>query len=155
MKRLGTAVAAGALAVALSAAPARAAQTQFVQTADKNIACVVFKGFKSKRRHGHKIQGIAGLARCDILSKTWTVPPPTRVCHEDYGNGLEVLGGKFGRPTCAGDTVYSPTAPILAPGATIAQGRFSCTALAPTGMRCTNSASGHGFQLTAATYSLF
>ncbi|MDX6615522.1 MAG: hypothetical protein QOD60_613 [Solirubrobacterales bacterium] len=154
MKRLGTALAAGAIAVALTAVPAHAAQTKFFQTADKNIACVVFKGFKSKRRHGHKIKGVSGIARCDILNKSWTVPPPARKCLADYGNGLEVFNNGLGHPTCAGDSVFSPNNPVLAAGASIVQGRFTCTALA-AGMRCTNTRNSHGFELTPATYSLF
>src|SRR3954451_1195249 len=154
MKRLITALALAVFATALLAAPAQAVQTKFFQTADKNIACVVFKGYKAKRRHGHKIKAVPGVARCDINSKTWTVPPPTRRCLEDYGNGLEVIGAGFGRPTCSGDSVFSPSAPVLLPGASLTQGRFTCTAL-PTGMHCANTRTGHGFELTAATYSLF
>jgi hypothetical protein len=154
VKRVGTALAAGTLAVALTAVPAHAAQSKFFQTADKNIACAVFKGYKSKRRHGHKIKGISGIARCDIFSKSWTVPPPTRKCLEDYGNGLQVFNNGAGHPTCSGDSVFSPTAPVLAAGASITQGRFTCTAV-DTGMRCTNTRNGHGFSLNATTYAVF
>jgi hypothetical protein len=154
VKRVGTALAAGAIAVALTAVPAHAAQSKFFQTADKNIACVVFKGYKSKRRHGHKIKGVSGIARCDILNKSWTVPPPTRKCLSDYGNGLEVLNKGLGHPTCAGDSVFSPGNPVLTVGNSIAQGRFTCTAV-DTSVRCLNTRNGHGFSLNATTYSVF
>jgi hypothetical protein len=140
--------------MALTAVPAHATQAKFFQTADKNIACVVFKGYKSKRRHGHKIKGLTGIARCDIVSKTWTVPPPTQKCFADYGNGLQVLNTGPGRPTCAGDSVFSPSNAVLAAGASITQGRFTCTALA-AGVRCANTRNGHGFEISSAAYSLF
>jgi hypothetical protein len=53
-----------------------------------------------------------------------------------------------------GDTVANPSAPALGPGASITLGRYTCGVLTAS-VRCTNYVNGHGFEVSAATVSLF
>jgi hypothetical protein len=138
MKRalLVMAVVAAALAVT---APAASARIKFFQSPSGNIGCVVG----------------GGIARCDILEHSWTPPPKPSSCIDlDYGNGVEVVGGHPGEYTCAGDTVFSPSAPVLQYGDKITKNRFTCTSKT-SGMRCANRNSGHGFFLSRASVRLF
>jgi hypothetical protein len=138
MKRalLVMAVVAAALAVT---APAASARVKFFQSPSGNIGCVVG----------------GGIARCDILEHSWTPPPKPSSCIDlDYGNGVEVIGGHPGEYTCAGDTVFSPSAPVLQYGDKITKNRFTCTSKT-SGMRCANRNSGHGFFLSREAVRLF
>jgi hypothetical protein len=129
-------MAALALAVVPSAASAR---IKFFQSPSGNIGCVVG----------------GGIARCDILEHSWTPPPKPSSCIDlDYGNGVEVVGGHPGEYTCAGDTVFSPSAPVLQYGDKITKNRFTCTSKT-SGMRCANRNSGHGFFLSRDQVRLF
>jgi hypothetical protein len=138
MKRalLATLVATAALAIL---APAASARVKFFQSPSGNIGCVVG----------------GGLARCDILEHSWTPPPKPSSCIDlDYGNGVQVIGGHPGEYTCAGDTVFSPSAPVVDYGDKITKNRFTCTSKT-TGMRCANRNSGHGFFLSRDDVRLF
>lgn len=92
------------------------------------------------------------LLRCDVLNPTFRAPPRPADCPLAWGDSLYLEAS--GRPgfTCHGDTVVAQR-PVLAYGQTWRQGGFACTS-SPTGVRCTN-ASGHGFTLARAKYSLF
>lgn len=128
------------VAVALAVlAPSASARIKFFQSPSGNIGCVVG----------------GGLARCDILDHSWTPPPAPSSCFDlDYGNGVEVIGGHPGEYTCAGDTVFSPSAPVLEYGDKITKNRFTCTSKT-SGMRCANRNSGHGFFVSRASVRLF
>jgi hypothetical protein len=129
-------VAALALAVVPSVASAR---VKFFQSPSGNIGCVVG----------------GGIARCDIQEHSWTPPPKPADCIDlDYGNGVEVIGGHPGEYTCAGDTVFSPSAPVLDYGDKITKNRFTCLSKT-SGMRCSNRNSGHGFFLSKDQVRLF
>jgi hypothetical protein len=130
------AVVTAVLAIVPSAASAR---VKFFQSPSGNIGCVLG----------------GGLARCDILEHSWTPPPKPPSCIDgDYGNGVEVVGGHPGEYTCAGDTVFSPNVPTLQYGDKITKNRFTCTSK-PSGMRCANRNSGHGFFISRETVRLF
>jgi hypothetical protein len=131
-----TAVVAAALAIV--PAGASAARIKFFQAPSGNIACVVG----------------AGLARCDIQQHSWPTPPKPASCMEDYGNGVEVIGGHPGEYTCAGDSVFSPGIRVLQYGDKITKNRFTCTSKV-TGMRCSNRNSGHGFFISRESVNLF
>src|SRR3954466_16210280 len=99
-------LAAAALAMIPSAASAR---VKFFESPSGNIGCVIG----------------GGLARCDIQRHAWTPPPPPSSCLDlDYGNGAEVIGGHPGEYTCAGDTVFTPSARVLQYGEKITKNRF-------------------------------
>jgi hypothetical protein len=125
---------------ALAIVPASAsAKIKFFQTPSGNIACVLG----------------AGLARCDIQEHSWTAPSPPASCMDlDYGNGLQVVGGHPGSYVCAGDTVFSPNNPVLHYGDKITVNRFRCKSK-PTGVRCVNRNSMHGFFISRERVNLF
>jgi Family of unknown function (DUF6636) len=80
--------------------------------------------------------------RCDILSGM--KPRPRGRCELDW-TGLS-MGRGTARPTCAGDTVYDPKAPVLKYGSIWKRGPFTCVSLL-IGLSCTNR-TGHGFFLS-------
>jgi hypothetical protein len=137
-RRLALSLALATLALAAVLVPSASAKVKFFQSPSGNIGCVVG----------------GGLARCDILEHTWPTPPKPEGCPVDYGNGVIVLGGHPGEYTCAGDSVFSPSAPVLGYGEKITKNRFTCTSKT-SGMRCANRNSGHGFFLSRQTVRLF
>ena len=159
--RRGSTVAAAttaALAVALvtPASSSAGIPHSFFHTLDGNISCGVFKDVKARRKHGRKIPGFPGSARCDLRQHTWTPPPRPKWCpgFVDWGFGTEVTRRGPGHYVCAGDTVEDPSAAAFGPGSSVTVGRYTCTVLA-TSVRCTNNLDGHGFEVSAATVSLF
>jgi Family of unknown function (DUF6636) len=124
---------------------------RFFHTADGNIDCGMVKGQKKKR---HKHPRFPGEARCDIKSHTWVAPPKPKFCDVDWGFGTEVGDKSFGRYVCAGDTVALPNSPVLAAGASMTLGRYTCS-VPVNSVRCTNNLTGHGFEISAEAVSLF
>ena len=103
----------------------------------------------------YRLRHRRGIARCDILEHSWPAPPKPDDCIDgDYGNGVDVVGGHPGQYVCAGDTVFSPSTPVLGYGEKITKNRFTCTSKT-SGMRCANRNSGHGFFLSRQTVRLF
>jgi Family of unknown function (DUF6636) len=96
----------------------------------KNIECAYATGF-----------GPVTL-RCDIFSGL--KPRPRRRCELDW-TGVAMGVGRAG-PTCAGDTVFDPKAPVLAYGSIWKRGPFTCLS-SWIGLSCVNRA-GHGFFLS-------
>jgi hypothetical protein len=92
--------------------------------------------------------------RCDILDHEWKAPPPAEPCSLDYGGGIAV--GEVGDAafTCAGDTVIDPAAPVLAYGEYLEVGAYRCESH-PAAIRCENTASGHGFELSRETVNAY
>ncbi|HEU0303878.1 MAG TPA: DUF6636 domain-containing protein [Gaiellaceae bacterium] len=97
----------------------------------KNIACAYATGF-----------GPVTL-RCDILSGL--KPEPRRRCELDW-TGVSMGAANAARPTCAGDTVFDPKAPVVAYGTVWKRGPFTCLS-SWIGLSCANRA-GHGFFLS-------
>jgi hypothetical protein len=92
-------------------------------------------------------------ARCDIAKKSWSPPPAPDSCTLDWGFGVAV--GKDGEATftCAGDTVLGAR-DKLEYGESLKAGPIRCDS-ASAGMRCENTATGHGFRLAKEQYDLF
>jgi hypothetical protein len=94
-------------------------------------------------------------ARCDIRERSWSPPPKPRSCIKiglDYGQGIAVGpdGAEF---VCAGDTVLG--GPVVLPYRSSAQrGTILCISKT-NGMRCRNTANGHGFLLSRERYRIF
>ena len=84
--------------------------------------------------------------RCDVLSGLRPKPRGRR-CELDW-TGFFMRATGQARPNCAGDTVYSQKAPVLAYGRVWRHGGFTCYSRT-TGLRCQNR-SGHGFVLARA-----
>ena len=92
----------------------------------------------------------AGSLRCDILSGLR--PRPTGGCELDW-TGLSLEARGRARPTCAGDTVYDPRAPVLLYGRTWRRGGITCFARR-TGLRCSNR-TRRGFVLARERWRTF
>jgi hypothetical protein len=120
-----------ALATAAFAATAQSRPQAFVtfQMPSKNIGCGYLSG-----------QGPA-LLRCDVRSGL--KPEPKGRCELDW-TGIS-MGGGAARPTCAGDTVFTPGAPVLAYGRVWKRSGFTCLS-SRIGLSCANRV-GHGFFL--------
>ena len=99
-----------------------------------NIACDVYGNF----------------LRCDILSGLR--PEPRAACKLDW-TGLTVTVTGRAWPTCAGDTVFDPRAPVLRYDRSWRRGGFSCRSRR-TGLRCTNRR-GRGFFLARERWQIF
>jgi len=125
----------GAVAVAGSAQGSESVYVTF-RMPSKNIACAYFTGF-----------GPVGL-RCDILSGL--KPRPRRSCENDWV-GLSLGAGSVG-PTCAGDTVFDPRAPVLAYGKVWKRGPFTCLS-SRVGLSCANRV-GQGFFLSKERWAV-
>jgi hypothetical protein len=122
------------------AAPTRIVHLEAFQSPTGNIGCML----------------IGGVARCDIVHRTWVLPPRPASCPQivDFGQGLEVGAGGTGRFVCAGDTARDPASAKLPYGTGAQVGDFLCVSRS-TGMTCTNRVSGHGFTLSMQQYRLF
>lgn len=120
-----------AFVAAALAATAQSRSQAFVtfQMPSKNIGCGYLSGL-----------GPAVL-RCDIRSGL--KPEPRSRCELDW-TGIS-MGGGAPRPTCAGDTVFTPGAPVLAYGTVWKRGGFTCLS-SRIGLSCANRV-GHGFFL--------
>ncbi len=92
-------------------------------------------------------------ARCDIKERSWKPPPRPSSCPLDYGQGLIVAGPKKATLVCAGDTALVGTKP-LPYGDSSQVGAFLCTS-ETTSMKCGNTDTGHGFELSREGYKLF
>lgn len=103
----------------------------------KNIACAYVTGF-----------GPVTL-RCDIFSGL--KPEPRRPCELDW-TGVSMGSVGRARPTCAGDTVYDPKAPVVAYGSVWKRGPFTCLS-SWAGLSCANRA-GHGFFLSRERWAV-
>jgi hypothetical protein len=156
VKRTGLILLGACLAVTLLLPSTSSAglKQRFFHTLDGNISCAMLKDTKTRRKHHRKIKGFPGEARCDVREHTWVAPPKPKSCPVDWGDGVVVSRHGLGNYVCAGDTVANPSAPALAPGSSITLGRYTCGVLTAS-VRCTNNVNGHGFEVSAATVSLF
>lgn len=134
------------VALAILGAPGASAgvagkpSTARFQTPSRNIGC------------GYLPRSPAGPAvlRCDI--RAGLRPEPRRNCMLDWTGVVVDATGK-GRPTCAGDTIYSRTAPVLAYGRIWRRDGFTCISRR-VGLVCSN-AHGHGFFLARGRWRVF
>lgn len=94
------------------------------------------------------------MARCDIVEATWSPPPRPADCDLAWGSSVSVGGSGRADFDCAGDTVMDPANPVLRYGQASASGGVRCTSR-ESGMTCTASATGHGFELSRDAYRLF
>jgi hypothetical protein len=91
--------------------------------------------------------------RCDLMSQTNPKPPKPADCPLDYGSAFTIqTKGKAGN-LCHGDTIYNPSYPKLAYGATWSNNGIMCESK-QTGLTCKNFA-GRGFFLSKANQQLF
>lgn len=96
-------------------------------------------------------------ARCDVKSGSFTVPPKPSTCIDhSWGIGAFFRGNAKAEYVCTGQPLWLDPDPgeILAVGKSVKLGRASCTSL-KSGIRCVNSASGHGFKISQQALKLF
>ncbi|HZI97728.1 MAG TPA: DUF6636 domain-containing protein [Actinomycetales bacterium] len=91
-------------------------------------------------------------ARCDIASHDWEATPKPETCTATWGQGV-VVGPEGSGYVCAGDSKVGATT-VLEYGSVAERGTVRC-ASEETGMRCEDSATGHGFEVARATVELF
>ena len=135
--RIGLALMATVAAALVLAPPAQADSYSF-QSPSGNIACML---------------GADGVA-CDISDYTYQPPPPPLCAqHISWGNRFVLEPGKAAAIHCHGDTLRLPGEPTLDYGQTASAGTLSCTSEA-SGVRCTDSSSGHYFRVSRDSYDL-
>ncbi|AYE96540.1 hypothetical protein C0J29_18815 [Mycobacterium paragordonae] len=126
-------------AVAVLALPATAhADGQDFQTPSGNIACSLSS------------TGVA----CDINEHTYTPPPPPECGqHLAWGDRFVLEPGKPATIHCHGDTVRVPGERTLNYGQTASAGTLSCIS-EQSGVKCTDSSSGHYFEVSRDAFKL-
>jgi eukaryotic-like serine/threonine-protein kinase len=107
-------------------------------TPSRNIAC----------------QMSADEVRCDVVERTWQVPPAPADCPLAYGTGASLTGQGAGTLTCAGDTVADPGLATLAYGQGVRLSGVVCVSR-ESGLRCENTGTRHGFRVSRGSYDLF
>jgi hypothetical protein len=95
----------------------------------------------------------AAAAACDVLERTWELPPRPADCDADFGQGAFVDGDRSGL-TCASDTPFDPDAEVLDYGTGWALGQVRCLS-ARDGVTCEHTGTGHGFAVSRDAYRLF
>jgi hypothetical protein len=134
----------GALAAVSLAAVADAQDVESAQTPSRNIACMAMPPGPDQPRPQ---------LRCDIRQMSSRPPPAPRNCPLSWGDAFVLDPAGPGRLMCHGDTVFDPSAPVLAYGRQWRPYSFTCTSQT-TGLTCVNPA-GHGFSLSRAVQKVF
>jgi len=93
-------------------------------------------------------------ADCDVSEHTYQLPPPPE-CAQSFawGDRFTLEGGKPAAISCHGDTLRVPGEPTLNYGQTRSAGTISCQSQ-PSGMKCTDSSSGHYFRVSRDSFDL-
>lgn len=118
-------------------APSRADSNNF-QSPSGNIYCSL------------AADGVA----CDISDYTYQPPPPPECGkHISWGSRFTLTPGKPAAMECHGDTLRVPGEPTLTYGQTASAGTITC-ASEESGMKCTDSSSGHYFRVSRDSYNL-
>jgi hypothetical protein len=93
-------------------------------------------------------------AACDISEFKYQPPPPPECGkHIAWGSRFTLAPGHPGTIECHGDTLRVPGEPTLDYGQTISAGTITCDD-EPSGMKCTDTSSGHFFQVSRDAYNL-
>ncbi|MEN3266068.1 serine/threonine-protein kinase [Pseudonocardia sp.] len=95
-----------------------------------------------------------GEVRCDVVQRTWQLPPTPTDCSQAYGTGAVLVGSGPGQLSCVGDTVAASSLPVLAYGKAVRFDGVVCVSR-ESGIRCENSETRHGFGVARASYDLF
>ena len=93
-------------------------------------------------------------AACDISDYIYQPPPPPECGkHIAWGSRFTLAAGNPGAIECHGDTLRVPGEPTLEYGQTISASTITCDD-EPSGMKCTDTSSGHFFQVSREAYNL-
>jgi hypothetical protein len=95
----------------------------------------------------------AATAACQAQGHTYT-PPPAADCHlGGWGSQINLDQGDPPRFRCVGGVLATPPMPTLDYGQSRSAGTITCTS-EPSGVRCTDSSTGHFFRLSRESYDL-
>jgi hypothetical protein len=96
----------------------------------------------------------AGGAICDISDHTYQPPPPPPCAeHFPWGSRFVLEAGKAATVVCHSDSLRVPGEPTLDYGQTKSAGTFTCDSEF-SGMKCTDSSTGHYFRVSRDSYDL-
>jgi hypothetical protein len=138
LTKLAMVVAATAALAIASPATARA-DSHYFQSPSGNVVCAIDDGS----------------ATCDISDSTYQPPPPL-ICVKQIpptGSRFILTAGNPGTIVCPGDSLRVPVQPALDYGRTVSAGPITCDE-EPSGLKCTDTGSGHFFQLSKNAYNL-
>jgi hypothetical protein len=91
--------------------------------------------------------------RCDVTDRAWTVPARPADCAGTWATGAVVRGSDEGALSCVGESV-PPGAAVLGYGEAVRLGSTVCVSR-PSGVRCENGATLHGFAVSRTSFDLF
>lgn len=106
-------------------------------TPSRNIKCLMYED----------------VVTCDVLDNTWSLPPTPSECGSHFGNSVLLTGTGRGALACSGHMLGGDPA-VLGYGKAVEQGGITCTSRR-AGLRCSNTATGHGFTVSHAAYDVF
>jgi hypothetical protein len=135
-----------ALAV-IAGTPAVHADTdyQFFQSPSGNIACLL--GTISENG------GLRATASCQVGEPTFAAPPRPGACEGGWGDSVVLTQGRPASMQCHTDTLLPSNDKVLPYGHSRSAGPITCES-EPSAMRCTDTATGHGFSLSRDGYEL-
>jgi hypothetical protein len=96
----------------------------------------------------------ADAVRCDILERSYLLPPKPADCRGAFGRSISVGRDGIAAFVCVSDTVIDPSAPVLAYGTSTEVGDFGCTS-SEQHIACYHLESDHGFELSRESPALF
>ena len=112
-----------------------------------------FDNFQSPSGNIYCVLGSTGAA-CDISDHAYQLPPPPECAqHLAWGDRFRLDAGKPAAMSCHGDTLRVPGEPTLDYGQTTSAGTLSCQSEL-SGMRCTDSSTGHYFRISRDSFDL-
>jgi hypothetical protein len=133
-----TLIAVATVALAIAASATAHADDGPFRSPSGNISCVVGNGG----------------AACDVSDHTYQLPPgPPCSQHSAWGGRFSLQQGQAAEMECHNDTLRVPGARTLDYGQTISAGTITCESQ-PSGMKCTDSSTGHYFRVSRDSYNL-
>jgi hypothetical protein len=117
------------------------------------IARADYRPFQSPSGNISCLIDISDVA-CDVSDYTYKVPPgPPCSQHISWGNRFWLKQGNPAEMECHGDTLRVPGEQTLNYGQTITAGTLTCESQ-PSGMKCTDSSTGHYFRVSRDSYDI-
>lgn len=140
-------IAAAALAATMTAVPGTSAvakadpnETFTFQTPSGNMACYLGPAERD---------GTNG----EVGEHTYSAPPPSPTCHLAWGDRFVLAQGSQPVLSCHGDTLRSAGLQRLDYSETAFSGAIRCS-IESAGVTCTDTTTGHFFQLSRESYEL-
>ncbi|WP_405133588.1 DUF6636 domain-containing protein [Nocardia sp. NBC_01388] len=132
------AVAATVTALALSAAPANAAQLDQFVSPSGNIGCLIGP-------HG---------AECEIRDHSYAQPVAPVNCHGAYGDVFSAQDGTFAQLNCHTDQPIDFHSRVVDYGQQVREGTMVCSVTMQY-VECADGTTGHGFKVAREFYNVY